>query len=177
MFEHALFIFRRDLRLEDNTGLIRALQNSRHVSCAFIFDPRQCEPHDYFSANAAEFLRESVRELALELAERGGRLNLFYGPVETVLEELLPLEKIDAVFINKDYTPYSRRRDSAIRRLVQRHGSAFEEWDDVLLCPPGTVMRDAGGPYTVFTPYFRKASGIEVLRPRGRGRGSTVQRL
>ncbi|HLP79803.1 MAG TPA: deoxyribodipyrimidine photo-lyase, partial [Acidobacteriota bacterium] len=44
---HTLFIFHRDLRLEDNTALIRACLLSRKVSFAFIFDKRQFEDNPY----------------------------------------------------------------------------------------------------------------------------------
>ena len=42
-FRKALFLFRRDLRLEDNTGLIFALKSSEVVIPAFIFTPEQIE--------------------------------------------------------------------------------------------------------------------------------------
>ena len=96
-YARTLFIFRRDLRLEDNTALIRALASSREVCAAFIFDPRQCEPHDYFSSNACQFLHESLDELPLEIHKRGGVLYRFYGKADEVLEELLDIEKFDAL--------------------------------------------------------------------------------
>ncbi|HML25120.1 MAG TPA: deoxyribodipyrimidine photo-lyase, partial [Methanomethylovorans sp.] len=40
MYQKALFIFRRDLRVDDNTGLIRALHSSHAVLPCFISDPR-----------------------------------------------------------------------------------------------------------------------------------------
>ena len=46
-YKKSLFIFRRDLRLFDNTGLNAALARSEQVLSAFIFDPRQIEPHPY----------------------------------------------------------------------------------------------------------------------------------
>ena len=39
MWKRALFIFRRDLRIEDNTGLISALKYSQYVIPCFILDP------------------------------------------------------------------------------------------------------------------------------------------
>ena len=36
-----LFIFRRDLRVQDNIGLAHAFQESAMVTPCFIFDPRQ----------------------------------------------------------------------------------------------------------------------------------------
>jgi len=41
LFKRAIFIFRRDLRLDDNTALLQALKNSETVIPCFIFDPRQ----------------------------------------------------------------------------------------------------------------------------------------
>ena len=38
MYKKSLFIFRRDLRLEDNIGLIESLQNSTEVIPCFIYD-------------------------------------------------------------------------------------------------------------------------------------------
>lgn len=37
----SLFIFRRDLRINDNTALINALKNSKQVITCFIFDQQQ----------------------------------------------------------------------------------------------------------------------------------------
>ncbi len=38
MYKKSLFIFRRDLRIEDNVGLIEALQNSEEIIPCFIYD-------------------------------------------------------------------------------------------------------------------------------------------
>ena len=42
-YSKSLFIFRTDLRLEDNTALINALQSSEYIIPCFIIDPRQVE--------------------------------------------------------------------------------------------------------------------------------------
>lgn len=156
-YARSLFIFRRDLRLDDNTALIRAMKVSRQVITAFIFDPRQCEPHDYFSPNAFEFLQQSLADLQRGLVNKGGRLNLYYGLAEDVVPDLVTEHKIEAVFWNRDYTPFSSRRDAALRQRLGECGCVCEELHDALLSPPGSVYKDAGGPYTVFTPFYRKA--------------------
>lgn len=165
-YARSLFIFRRDLRIEDNTALIRAFELSREVGAVFIFDPRQCEVHDYFSPKAYQFLKESIEVLSFSIQKKQGRLYLFYGKAESVVEELLALNKFDAVFINKDYTPFSRRRDEAIRKTALKRGAAFEEYEDALLYPPGTVLKKEGGPYTIFTPFYKKALQLGVLLPQ-----------
>ena len=58
----SLFIFRRDLRLADNTGLNNALAQSNKVIPCFIFDPRQVEDSNkYKSNNAIQFMIESLK--------------------------------------------------------------------------------------------------------------------
>jgi deoxyribodipyrimidine photolyase len=64
-YAKSLFIFRRDLRLDDNTGLIAALHSSKQVIPCFIFDPRQIEDkqNPYKSNNALQFMIESIIDL------------------------------------------------------------------------------------------------------------------
>ena len=175
MYQRSLFIFRRDLRLQDNTALIRALASSRDVCTAFIFDPRQCEPHDHFSPNAFQFLGESLDDLSLQVEAQGGKLSRFYGQADEVVAALLRAGKFDAVYINKDYTPFSRTRDAAIKKVCREHGIAFEEHDDALLCPPGSVMKEGGGPYAVFTPFYKKAAAVPIIvGTRTKLRGNSV---
>ena len=48
-----LFIFRRDLRLTDNTGLIEAGKRYETIIPCFIVDPRQVQAHPFRSLPAA----------------------------------------------------------------------------------------------------------------------------
>lgn len=66
----SLFIFRRDLRLQDNTGLIAALRNSEEVIPSFILTPEQLKLNDYRSDNAVQFMFNSLRELDSELKKK-----------------------------------------------------------------------------------------------------------
>ena len=72
-YQRGLFIFRRDLRLEDNLGLLALLEQCEEVIPAFIFDPRQIDPkqNDHFSAPAFRFMLNSLREIDEALGTRG----------------------------------------------------------------------------------------------------------
>ena len=70
----SLFIFRRDLRLEDNTGLIRALESSEQVIACFILTPEQIDKNPYRSDHCLKFMIESLEDLSEQLKEKGGRL-------------------------------------------------------------------------------------------------------
>lgn len=162
-YKHALFIFRRDLRIIDNTGLHHALTNAEKVSCCFLFDPRQTNTQNaYRSRFALGFMIEALKELSSALVKEGSTLSFFYGEPTALLPSLLQHNEIDALFINKDYTPFSMQRDKEIEAICQQHAVAYHAADDLLLTPPGSVMTESGTPYKVFTAFHKKALTIPV---------------
>lgn len=161
----SLHIFRRDLRLEDNTALIEALSLSEQVIPCFIFDKRQIEDNEHKSANAMEFMANSLHELDLALQAKGSRLYCLYGTAETMVEKLIASLPIKAIFHNRDYTPFSRERDSAIEKICQRNQIAYHCYADALLHEPEEVLKAQGTPYTVYTPSLRKALTLSVRAP------------
>ncbi len=165
-YKKAIFVFRRDLRLEDNTGLIHALQDAEKVLCCFVFDKRQVGDHPYKSSFGLQFMVHSLNELADELKEKGGHLNFLYGVADEEIAKLIKKEKIEAVYVNKDYTPFSKERDTKIKDACEKANVDFHTHADALLHEPHEVHKDDGLPYTVFTPFFRKASLIPVRSPQ-----------
>ena len=165
-FQKALFLFRRDLRLNDNTALINALVRSKTVITAFIFTPEQIRKNPYRSDRCVQFMIESLIELAKELHQKSGRLCLFEGPYDAIVSRCIDELKIDAIFVNRDYTPYSQKRDLKLNQLCKRYNIPFFSYDDSLLNRPENLLKADGKPYTIFTPYFKKASTIEVGRPQ-----------
>lgn len=166
MRRKSLFVFRRDYRLQDNTGLINALRNSETVVPCFIFDPRQTEDHPYKSDNALQFLIESLKDLDRQLRLKGSHLYLFQGEAEKVISYLIRAEEIDAVYFNRDYTPFSRRRDEAVASVCRERGAAFEPYADALLNEPEHITKPDGKPYTVFTPFLNASRFLPVRMPQ-----------
>lgn len=162
----ALHVFRRDLRLQDNTALISALQSAKQVMPCFIFDPRQIEKNDYKSDNCIQFMVNSLKELDERLKEKNSRLYYFYGIAEKVIQELLETYPIEALFINRDYTPFSLNRDKAIQQICQKKAVHFNCYSDALLHEPEQVSKNDQTPYTIFTPFFRKAQTLAVSAPK-----------
>ncbi|MGZ7131977.1 MAG: deoxyribodipyrimidine photo-lyase [Halobacteriota archaeon] len=158
----SIFLFRRDLRISDNTGLIEASQASKTVVPLFIFDPRQGARNPYFSPNAFQFMTESLKDLAHKVTAARGRLSIFHGRPETIVDRLVAEEDIEAVFMNKDYIPFSRTRDAAIAEACQNKDVAFRCCSDTLLHKPTDVLKDDGEPYTIFSHFLRKARSVPV---------------
>lgn len=71
-FQQSLFIFRRDLRIQDNTALNHALTSSEKVFTCFIFDPQQinAKKNNYKSNAAVQFMVESLQDLEKEIKKR-----------------------------------------------------------------------------------------------------------
>lgn len=165
-FQRTLFIFRRDLRLEDNTGLIHALTSSQKVIPAFIFTPEQINQNPYRSDASLQFLIESLEGLDQNLKEQGGQLYLFFGKPEEVVQKLIQEKHLDHVVANRDYTPYSQKRDEEIQKVCKAHKLSFEIIDDALLHPPEETVKKSGSSYEIFTPYYRRASKFPVALPQ-----------
>lgn len=165
-YSKSLFIFRRDLRLDDNTGLLEAHKGSKTVMPCFVFDPNQVEKHDYLSLNALQFMLESLEDLANQIKARSGELYFFYDHPHKALTEIIHQEKIEAVYINRDYTPYSQKRDDELAAVCSELGVALHSFGDVLLHEPEEISNDNAEPYTVFTSFWKKASNLSVRKPR-----------
>lgn len=163
-YELSIFIFRRDLRLQDNIGLIEALKNSAHVLPIFIFTPEQLVNNPYKSEHCVKFMIESLEELDSSLRKHKSKLFYFYGHPDKIVQKLLANKSLDvnAVFINKDYTPYSLKRDKSINKVCSHYGVQLEEYEDILLLPIGTVKNGQNETYTKFTPFYNTASKIKI---------------
>lgn len=141
----SLFIFRRDIRIQDNIALYEALKQSEKVYAVFIFTPEQINNNKYKSNLAAMYLCEYLLKLNI-------KLNIFYGDTIEVLNRLVRKYDIDTIFFNKDYTPYAVQRDTKICKHFKT-----KVYEDVLLLPMGTIVKDDKKPYLKYTPFYNKA--------------------
>ena len=164
-YQRSLHIFRRDLRLQDNSALIDALRLSEEVIPCFIFDPRQIDKNDYKSQSCLQIMAAALNELDEALKKKGSRLFCFDGLSEKVIEKLIAYHDIDAVFINRDYTPFSRARDAHIEASCHKQRVAFHSHADALLHEPEECLKADNKPYTVFSHFFRRAAMLPVNAP------------
>lgn len=154
-YENGLFLFHRDLRLQDNVGLAEATRSCKQLFLCFIFTPEQISFRNKFrSNNSIQFMMESLDDLAKQVGNAGGNLMTFYGKQTEVLNELVRELKIDYLVYNKDYSPYAVARDGLTRELCKKMNVQCSEYEDYYLYPPGSVLTGSGTAYKKYTPFY-----------------------
>ena len=161
-YNKSIFIFRRDYRLEDNIGLLEALNKSISVIPIFIFTPEQLVNNKYKSNNCVQFMIESLDNLDDNLRKKGSKMYYFFGKPYKVIRKIINKMEIDAVFVNRDYTPYSKIRDESIQKICNKYNVNYQSFEDILLQPVGTIRNGSGEIYSKFTPFYNTGKKIKV---------------
>ena len=164
-FAKSLFIFRRDIRLEDNTALIKALKESIVVIPCLIIDPNNLDIFKFNNLNTLQFFIESCRELNVYLEKRGSKLFIFKGNIEDVLINLFWDESLDAIYVNREYSPDQIAVERIIEKVCLRKRAEFITCPDQLLHSPTRVLNSSGKPFKTFAEYYKEASRIHVNKP------------
>jgi deoxyribodipyrimidine photo-lyase len=153
---HAIFWFRRDLRLADNAGLYHVLQSGMPVIPVFIFDSSILSRLGNKADRRVHFIHHALSNLKAELEALGSSLTVIHGIPKEVIPRLAQDCGAKAVFTNHDYEPYAIQRDTQVQHLLKEQGISFHTFKDQCIFEKDEVMKDDGTPYTVFTPYSRK---------------------
>ena len=151
-----LFWFRRDLRLNDNAGLYRALKTGNHVLPIFIFDQSILNKLENKADKRIEFINNAIQQLNDDLKEFKSSIQVFYSTPENVFKDLVKAYDIECVYANHDYEPYAKERDANIKTFLETNHIEFKTYKDQCIFEKTEVTKDDGKPYTIFTPYSRK---------------------
>ena len=162
----SVFWFRRDLRLEDNTGLSAALHASKQVLPLFIFD-------DYIldeltlTDHRVSFIYDQLKLIQQQLQQHHTSLLVLKGKVEEIWQILLDKYDINKVYVNKDYEPYAINRDFRVELLLAKKSISLLSFKDQVIREASEILKKDGSPYTVFTPYkkkwLEKFSDVDIL--------------
>ncbi len=141
--------FRTDLRLADNPALSEAAA-AGEVIPVFIWAP---DEEDQWAPGAASrwWLHHSLTALDAALRRHRSRLIVRRGPTEQALMQLAGETGADAILWNRRYEPAVVARDSELKQRLP----GARSMPGNLLREPWTVETRSGGPYQVFTPFWR----------------------
>jgi deoxyribodipyrimidine photo-lyase len=151
----AVFWFRRDLRLEDNTALNKALNSGFPVLPVFILDQNILKnlPED---DPMVSFIYNLLRTIHMKLLRKGSSLLCLQGDTYKIWEDLIRKFEIVEVYFNKDYEPSAIKRDSEVKELLEKNSITVNIFKDQVIFEQNEIVKDDGKPYTVYTPYKNK---------------------
>jgi deoxyribodipyrimidine photo-lyase len=162
--------FRQDLRLQDNPALEQAIRRGGPVVPVYIWDQAG---EGKWSAGAASswWLHHALAALEVSLRERGSRLLFLSGDSQASLHSLVRRTGASAVYWNRRYEPAAVARDGKIKASLVGEGIEVETSNASLLFEPDAVRNKQGGPFKVFTPYWRHCLELAVAPPVRPSRG------
>ena len=179
----SVLVFTRDLRLADNPALVAAMQAPAVVPL-FVLDEailRRAGTH----ANRLSFLLSSLRDLDTGLRKAGGALVLRAGPWARTVIETACAAGAGRIHLADDVSGYAARRTGELERAAAAARMTVIRHPGITVVDPAAVRAPGGGPYQVFTPYYRRwlaaawrpvlPAPVRIALPEGIGAGQLPQ--
>jgi deoxyribodipyrimidine photo-lyase len=151
-YDKALVWFRRDLRMDDQAALYRALSSAKQVFCAFVLD-RDILDALPRSDRRVEFILGALQVLDEDLRAHGGALIVRHARAVDEIPRLAAELGVQAVFANHDDEPAALARDAAVAGRLASFGAELKTFKDHVVFERSEVLTAVGGAYGVFTPY------------------------
>jgi deoxyribodipyrimidine photo-lyase len=146
--------FRHDLRLDDNPALVAAVATGAPLVALYVLDDVTPGPRKLGGA-ARWWLDGSLKSLSRDIARLGGRLVVRVGAAETVLDDVVARSGATAVFCSRSYEFWSRGLEDRLHGTLAKRGVAFKRYPGTLLIEPDAITTKTGGPFKVYTPFWR----------------------
>ena len=150
-----IFWFRRDLRLDDNHALFKALKSGYDVLPIFIFDSNitiKLNQNDH----RLNYINNVLDGLNKRLSENKKKIYTYKGDPIEIISKLIIKLKIKEIYLNKDYEPYAIDRDDKIEKLCVANNVSYNSFKDHVIFEEDQIVKKDGTPYVVYTPYSRK---------------------
>jgi deoxyribodipyrimidine photo-lyase len=158
-------LFTCDLRLADNPVLHAAALAADEVVPVFVMDPAVATA-GFAAPNRLAFLSDSLTDLNAQLQSRGSRLVLRHGDTAEEIGRLVHGTGAEAVHVAAGHSRFARNREGQLRAVLSGQHVRLVIHDAVATAvAPGTLTPGGGTHYAVFTPYFRRWSGVALRHP------------
>lgn len=150
--------FRKDLRLADNRALLAAIDHEGPVIPVYIHD-NDVTLQGALGSAQQWWLHHSLQALSGALQTLGSKLVLRSGSSQTALRTLIEETGAKTIFWNRRYEPDGQKLDSQIKADFREEGLEVESFAGYLIHEPSRLKTKTGGPYRVYTPFWRAIEG------------------
>ncbi len=151
--------FRDDLRISDHPALAAAAESGRPVVCIYVLD-EVSQGLRTLGGAARWWLAGSLRALDRSLRDRGGTLVLRRGAADAVIPDLVVATGARELYINRRHDKVGAAIDHAVERRLREVGAEVTQFQANLLHDPREVRTNAGLPFRVFTPFWRRLQAM-----------------
>ncbi len=149
-----LLWLRQDLRLDDHPALVAAATSGRPVVPLYIFAPA-AEGAWPAGGAARWWLHHALDDLSDALTKAGSRLCFAQGDPLAVLLRIALEIGAKSVYWTRRYDPVAVRHERDVEEVLRARGFEVRSFAGSTLREPGAVENRSGGPFQVFTPFFR----------------------
>lgn len=156
----SLVWFRDDLRLDDHPALAAAA-TAGHVAALYVLDEINLRA---LGGAARWWLHHSLASLRADLATRGVSLILRRGDAKSIVPEVAATLGAAGVYWSRRYDHRAIAVDTAVKATLRAAGCDARSFNGALMVEPWEVQTGSGGPYKVFTPFWRAARPIALSR-------------
>jgi len=153
--------FRQDLRIEDNPALYEASKRGK-ILPVYIYETADQSGESHPLGGASRWwLHHSLA--ALKAALPG--LVFLKGSARHLIPQLAKEHGVDAVYWNRCYEPHAIERDTDLKASLKGEGLVVQSFKASLLFEPWELETKSGGPFKVYSPFWRTAQQQEVPKP------------
>ncbi|MFN3403617.1 MAG: cryptochrome/photolyase family protein [Cytophagaceae bacterium] len=152
---YVIFWFRRDLRIDDNHGLFKALDSGFKVLPIFIFDSnilKELSKDD----KRVNFIHKTLKSIHDDLNKNKKGIKFYIGKPEKIFTKLSTDPNLKGVFTNEDYEPYAIKRDTKVSAILNKKNIPFQSFKDHVIFNPTEILKEDRSPYKIYTPYMSK---------------------
>lgn len=156
--------FRQDLRLDDNPALLAAVESGSSVIPVYIWSPE--EEGKWSPGSASRYwLHHALKNLDDDLQVKSSKLILLRGPCLEALQMVIKTCSAKKLYWNRCYEPRAIKRDRFIKQTMTGQGIEVRDFNAHLLHEPHTIQNKQGGPFKVYTPFWKHYQNLDVPVP------------
>ncbi|MDE2137943.1 MAG: deoxyribodipyrimidine photo-lyase [Gammaproteobacteria bacterium] len=152
--------FRQDLRVADNPALSFAAAHGPVIPL-YVLDETPAPGGRPLGAASRWWLHGSLERLATSL----GGLLLLRGEAAQLVPEVVRRTGARRVVWNRCYEPYAVERDQALKARLTATGVQALSFNGSLLFEPWEIRTGEGGPFRVYSPFWRACMKRNVPAP------------
>lgn len=150
-----LFLFRNDLRLNDNQALSAARKTGQPLILLYIFDDSAESENSRRPGSASRWwLHYSLQSLISDLKKIHGKLVLRRGDTLKILQQIIVQSNTNKLFFSRGYEPYQRQIEDKI--YARWHNTIdIKRYSGFMLHEPELIRTGNDEFYQVFTPFWK----------------------